>query len=122
MQTNEVQRCWGLLPGFLSVADERPIDLIELGPSGGLNLYWDRYRYRYGGHVWGPAAARLELNRQVKGGPTTDVLEVSVTVLGVSALTGARSTSPATAAPMSSRRSSGPTRLTASRACRRRSR
>jgi hypothetical protein len=30
VQTNEVQRSWGLLPGFLSVADGRPLDLVEL--------------------------------------------------------------------------------------------
>ena len=43
MQTNEVQRSWALLPGFLALADGRPLDLLELGPSAGLNLVWDRY-------------------------------------------------------------------------------
>ena len=38
VQTNEVQRAWALLPGFLSVADGRPFDLLELGPSARLNL------------------------------------------------------------------------------------
>jgi hypothetical protein len=47
VQTNEVQRCWGLLPGFLSAADRsRRFSLVELGPSAGLNLFWDHYRYR----------------------------------------------------------------------------
>src|SRR5471032_275605 len=32
VQTNEVQRSWALLPAFLSVADGRPLDLLELGP------------------------------------------------------------------------------------------
>src|SRR5439155_4806398 len=50
VQTNEVQRSWVLLPCFLEIArrtgvDE--IDLIEVGPSAGLNLVWDRYRYVY---------------------------------------------------------------------------
>jgi hypothetical protein len=64
VQTNEVQRCWMLLPCFLAAAAEagaEEVDLIELGPSAGLNLVWDRYRYRYAGGEWGPDAARLEL-------------------------------------------------------------
>ena len=59
MQTNEVQRAWGILPGFLSLADGRPFDLLELGPSAGLNLLWDRYRYRYSTGTWGESALEL---------------------------------------------------------------
>jgi hypothetical protein len=64
VQTNEVQRCWVLLPCFLELArrsglDE--LDLVELGPSVGLNLVWDRYRYVYSAGEWGPTAAGLEL-------------------------------------------------------------
>jgi hypothetical protein len=73
VQTNEVQRCWGLLPGFLAVADERPLDLIELGPSAGLNLFWDRYRYRYGQWTWGNASAALELSGEAEGGPPPEL-------------------------------------------------
>jgi hypothetical protein len=80
VQTNEVQRCWGLLPGFLSVADGRPVDLIELGPSAGLNLSWDRYRYRYGERVWGPRGALLELTGVAEGGPPPELLGVKTTV------------------------------------------
>ncbi len=59
VQTNEVQRSWALLPGFLSLADGRPFDLLELGPSGGLNLMWDRYRYRYETGSWGAGSPEL---------------------------------------------------------------
>jgi hypothetical protein len=59
VQTNEVQRSWGLLPGFLSLADGRPFDLLELGPSAGLNLVWDRYRYRYSTGDWGESELEL---------------------------------------------------------------
>lgn len=76
VQTNEVQRCWGLLPGFLEVADGRPLDLIELGPSAGLNLFWDRYRYRYGDATWGPAKATLELEGRTDPGPPAELLSV----------------------------------------------
>jgi hypothetical protein len=80
VQTNEVQRCWGLLPGFLTVADERPVDLVELGPSAGLNLYWDRYRYRYGERTWGSRDAPLELSGEAEGGPPPGLLAVQVAV------------------------------------------
>jgi hypothetical protein len=65
VQTNEVQRCWALLPAFLLLG-EPVLDLVELGPSAGLNLVWDRYRYRYGDAVWGPEGARLELSGELR--------------------------------------------------------
>lgn len=65
VQTNEVQRCWALLPAFLCLG-ERELDLVELGPSAGLNLLWDRYRYRYGAARWGPEDAALELEGELR--------------------------------------------------------
>jgi hypothetical protein len=82
VQTNEVQRCWGLLPGFLTVADQRPLDLVELGPSAGLNLFWDQYRYRYGERRWGRADAPLELTGEAEGGPPPDLLRAQPSVRG----------------------------------------
>jgi hypothetical protein len=64
VQTNEVQRSWVLLPCFLEIARRtgvETLDLMELGPSAGLNLVWDRYRYVYANGVWGSTGARLEL-------------------------------------------------------------
>jgi hypothetical protein len=64
VQTNEVQRAWTLLPCFLEAARRLgadTLDVIELGPSAGLNLVWDRYRYRYARGSWGPQDAALEL-------------------------------------------------------------
>jgi hypothetical protein len=80
VQTNEVQRSWALLPAFLAVADARPLDLVELGPSAGLNLLWDRYRYRYGDAAWGSADAALELAGDATGGPPAALLERTVEV------------------------------------------
>lgn len=60
VQTNEAQRSWALLPAFLTVA-ERPLDIVELGPSAGFNLLWDRFRFRYAAGSWGPPGAPLEL-------------------------------------------------------------
>jgi hypothetical protein len=63
IQTNEVQRCFVLLPAFLTVSRiaGRPLDLIELGAAAGLNLCWDRYRYRFQEGAWGPTDAELGL-------------------------------------------------------------
>lgn len=50
VQTNEVQRCTALLPAFGTVAkraDHRSLALVEVGPSAGLHLLWDKYGYDY---------------------------------------------------------------------------
>ena len=50
-QTNEPRRCATLLPalGLVAAADERPLALIEVGPSAGLCLLPDLYSYEYDG-------------------------------------------------------------------------
>lgn len=50
VQTNEVGRCGLLLPAFRLAFDllgGRPLHLIDVGASAGLNLQFDRYRYEY---------------------------------------------------------------------------
>jgi hypothetical protein len=78
VQTNEVQRSWALLPAFLSLADGRPLDLLELGPSAGLNLVWDRYGYRYRTGTWGASSLTLEGDDRVA--PPADLLAREVVV------------------------------------------
>src|SRR5687768_16137365 len=58
VQTNEVGRCRALVGGFLEVARTtgRPLRLVELGCSAGLNLRWDHYRYETPRATWGPPA------------------------------------------------------------------
>ena len=80
VQTNEVQRAWALLPAFLSLQAAR-LDLLELGPSAGLNLVWDRYRYRYGSGSWGPAGSAVELAGEERAPVPADLLEQSVEVV-----------------------------------------
>ena len=51
VQTNEVSRCACLVPAFVLVSrgsKGRPLYLVEIGASAGLNLLWDRYAYDYG--------------------------------------------------------------------------
>jgi len=71
VQTNEVRRCTGLVPCFTTVAREehRPLALIEVGPSAGLNLCFDRYGYDYGFTRTGPADSPLVLATEVRRTP-----------------------------------------------------
>jgi hypothetical protein len=63
VQTNEVGRCFALLPAFLELSrlSGRRLDLLELGPSAGLNLFFDRYRYRYRAAAWGSGESAVHL-------------------------------------------------------------
>jgi hypothetical protein len=85
VQTNEVQRCWALVPGFLAAVRalrwEGPLDLVELGPSAGLNLLWDRYCYRYGDLSWGPESP-LVLEGEARDGPPAALLDATARVRG----------------------------------------
>jgi hypothetical protein len=47
--TNEVGRSAVLHAGFraLAKASDKPLHLVEIGPSAGLNMIWDRYGVRY---------------------------------------------------------------------------
>ncbi len=69
VQTNEVRRCTALLPAFRVASDEAgaaPLALIEIGPSAGLNLLFDRYRYDYSGVPAGDPASALTVSTEVR--------------------------------------------------------
>jgi hypothetical protein len=72
VQTNEVRRCAYLFPAFAyvaNVATPRPLALIEVGTSAGLNLLWDRYAYDYGdGGFEGCSDALVRIRTEVKPG------------------------------------------------------
>jgi hypothetical protein len=83
IQTNEVQRSWVLLPCFLEIARRtgaEAFDLIELGPSAGLNLVWDRYRYRYEASSWGAPDAPLELEGEEHAPVPQQLFELDLAV------------------------------------------
>ena len=82
IQTNVVQRCWALLPLFLTVARAVPLpmDLIELGTSGGLNLVWDRYHYRYVAGDWGSPRASVSLRGDERAPVPGELLNTNVTI------------------------------------------
>lgn len=70
-QTNEVRRSALLLPGFAAIARAtgRPLRLLEIGASAGLNQLWDKYRYRYGVEDWGDPASPVVLDCDWRGAP-----------------------------------------------------
>jgi hypothetical protein len=76
VQTNEVQRSWVLLPLFLHAVGSAPeVHVVELGASAGLNLVWDRYRYRFEHGEWGPAEAPLTLAGEERKAVPAELLQ-----------------------------------------------
>lgn len=69
-QMNEVARCTQITLGIAATTEPSidPVALIDLGTGAGLGLQLDHYRYRIGGGTYGPAAARLSLTCDVRGG------------------------------------------------------
>ncbi|WP_308639529.1 DUF2332 domain-containing protein [Paenibacillus silvisoli] len=51
VQTNEVRRCAYLYPVFCHIHQltTKPLALVEIGTSAGLQLLWDQYKYSYNG-------------------------------------------------------------------------
>ncbi|MEO8361354.1 MAG: DUF2332 domain-containing protein, partial [Vicinamibacteria bacterium] len=62
-QTNEVGRAAALAFGFIEIASAtgRPLRLLEVGASAGLNLRFDQYRYGGGGASWGDQESPVDL-------------------------------------------------------------
>jgi hypothetical protein len=74
VQTNEVNRCvaWRMALQLLCRNDERPLHLVELGASAGLNLGLDRHRVDVHGVdavlTMGPGDAAVRLSTRLRGG------------------------------------------------------
>lgn len=63
-QTNEVRRSAALIAGARVAAQHfnLPIQLSELGASGGLNLMWDHFALEIDGHHFGPNMSTILLS------------------------------------------------------------
>ncbi len=68
-QTNEVGRSAVLLGGFLEVAKRigKPLRLLEIGASAGLNLMWDKFKIETEKFTWGDSTAELVLRPKWEG-------------------------------------------------------
>jgi hypothetical protein len=80
VQTNEVGRAAPLSAAMNHVAltTNRPLRLLEVGASGGLNLLLDRYHVDGGGQSWGPPDSALRLaGHFASGNPRAAVLTVT---------------------------------------------
>ena len=70
VQTNEIRRCSYLMPAFGVIASEnpdRPLALVDVGASAGLNLLWDSYRYSYSdGSTYGPADSSVLVDAETR--------------------------------------------------------
>ena len=82
-QTCVVHRCAVVLPGLASLPRVEKaggrVGLLEIGPSAGLNLRLDRYRYEYAGEEgrsvsWGDPEAKPLLNCELRGEALPPVL------------------------------------------------
>src|SRR5262245_24053350 len=86
-QTNEVGRCTYLLPSFVLAEQRvgRPLSIVEVGCSAGLNLLFDRYSYDYGGgHRAGNRASPVKLRASLRNShPSTAPLPTITGRVGV---------------------------------------
>ena len=78
-QTNEVMRAAMFLGGFMAVARAQglPLRIREMGCSAGLNLLWDRYRYKLGETTWGPEDSPVRLEPKWEG-PSPEPVALAV--------------------------------------------
>jgi hypothetical protein len=71
VQTNEVGRSAALIGGYLHVAamTGRPLDVLEVGASAGLNLLFDQFAYEVGGRVVGDPTSPVRFVEPWEHGP-----------------------------------------------------
>ncbi|HDX9588952.1 TPA: DUF2332 domain-containing protein [Bacillus pseudomycoides] len=77
VQTNEVRRCAYLYPIFCYIYSvvKKPLSLIEIGTSAGLQLLWDKYSYSYETNgIYGDRNSRVHITSEIKGNHTPSFL------------------------------------------------
>lgn len=80
VQTNEVRRCAYLYPSFCLIYDKvkKPLSIIEIGTSAGLQLLWDKYCYSYNSNeVFGDMQSNVHINSEIRGEKSPFLLKSS---------------------------------------------
>ncbi|WP_090996969.1 DUF2332 domain-containing protein [Bacillus sp. 491mf] len=80
VQTNEVRRCAYLYPIFCYIYSvvKKPLSLIEIGTSAGLQLLWDKYSYSYGTNEgYGDKNSHVHITSEIKGNSVPQFLLTS---------------------------------------------
>lgn len=70
VQTNEVRRCSYLYPAFSYIyrKTQKPLALIEIGTSAGLQLFVEKYRYSYGTERnYGSEDSGVHISAEIRG-------------------------------------------------------
>ena len=71
VQTNVIRRSAYLFPAFCLISElcgARPLFLLELGTSAGINLIWDRFGYDYGeGNIRGMPESPVRVKSSFRG-------------------------------------------------------
>ncbi|OPA77415.1 hypothetical protein BVG16_13220 [Paenibacillus selenitireducens] len=85
VQTNEVRRCAYLYPSFCHIYGKthKPLSLIEIGTSAGLQLNWDNYRYSYN-HTectFGDDLSKVHITSELRGAGLPTLLKNSPPVV-----------------------------------------
>ncbi|MFO1445341.1 DUF2332 domain-containing protein [Bacillus sp. Bva_UNVM-123] len=84
VQTNEVRRCAYLYPSFCYMYNkiQKPLSLIEIGTSAGLQLLWDKYQYSYGTNkIFGDQNSTIHITAEIKGNRFPSLLQHSPPVV-----------------------------------------
>lgn len=70
VQTNEVRRSAYLYPAFCYMYEQvkKPLSLIEIGTSAGLQLFWDKYSYSYKTtkEIYGDPDSAVHITSEIK--------------------------------------------------------
>ncbi|MCF6136575.1 DUF2332 domain-containing protein [Pseudalkalibacillus berkeleyi] len=84
VQTNEVRRCAYLYPIFCYIYEQvqKPLSMIEIGSSAGLQLLWDKYQYSYGtDEIYGDTQSDVHITSEIKGEHNPSFLKKSPPVV-----------------------------------------
>ncbi|TKI82276.1 DUF2332 family protein, partial [Bacillus cereus] len=78
------RRCAYLYPSFCYIFNKvkKPLALIEIGTSSGLQLFWDQYSYSYGtDEMYGNINSNVHVTSEIRGTNVPHFLKESPSVV-----------------------------------------